>query len=183
MKIVMQRPFLWLGLVGILFVFSGCDAVYRALQKEGAEERDLLGEVVAHERNERVVEVQKILKLFGYKVGNPDGVLGANTRSAIASFQEDNGLKVSRFVDQATWARLHIFDRYGLVVNGELNAEVVQQALKNAGYDPGTIDGKFGTKTMDALRSFQKKNQLNPDGKVGVRTLNVLAGYLPVQDP
>ena len=140
--------------------------------------------MVAHERNERVVQVHKILQLFGYKVGNPDGVLGANTRSAIAAFQEDNDLKVSRFVDQATWARLHIFDQYGLVVNGGLNVEVVQQALKNAGYDPGAIDGKFGAKTMDALRSFQRKNNLNSDGKVGVRTLNVLAGYLPVQqDP
>ena len=165
----------------VLLAVTGCDAVYRALQKEGAEERDLLGEVVPRERNERVAEVQKLLKLFDYKVGTPDGILGANTRDAIAAFQEDNGLKVSRFVDKATWGKLHVFDQYGLVVEGELNGAAVQQALKNAGFDLGAVDGKFGNKTVEALRRFQQANGLTPDTRIGVRTLNVLAGYLPAQ--
>lgn len=36
----------------------------------------------------------------------------------------------------------------------------VQQALANAGYNPGTIDGINGPRTMSALKSFQKQNDL-----------------------
>ncbi|MCX7661095.1 MAG: peptidoglycan-binding protein [Candidatus Omnitrophica bacterium] len=54
----------------------------------------------------------------------------------------------------------------------------IQIALKNAGFDPGPIDGKMGTKTRQAIKSFQKANGLNPDGKVGKRTWMVLKKYL-----
>lgn len=50
----------------------------------------------------------------------------------------------------------------------------IQQALKAAGYDPGDIDGKLGSKTRKAVRAFQKANGLNPDGKVGPKTWNAL---------
>src|SRR3989338_6050980 len=88
---------------------SGCDFVYRILQKEGAEEKDLIGEVNPYESNATVAQVQKLLKLYGYKVGKADGRLGANTRKAIKNFQEENNLKVTRFVDKATWQKLNGF--------------------------------------------------------------------------
>src|SRR5882672_9086400 len=84
--------------------FCGCDFVYRLLQKEGAQERDLVGNVVPSVANPAVVEVQKLLKLYGYRPGNIDGQLGLNTRNAVAKFQEDHHLKVTRFIDNDTWA-------------------------------------------------------------------------------
>ena len=36
------------------FAGSGCDFIYHLLQKEGAEEKELLGEVNALEKNENV---------------------------------------------------------------------------------------------------------------------------------
>ncbi len=162
-------------------VLSGCDAIYRLLQKEGAQERELLGEIVPFERNQYVEEVQKLLKLYGYRVGTPDGILGANTRDAIQSFQKDLGLKPSRFVDYETWEMLHVFDGYGLVREAKVNFSAVQQALKNAGLDPGPVDGKPGRKTFAAIQTFQKQKGLKPDGKVGFRTLWFLADYLPFQ--
>ena len=74
--------------------FSGCDAIYRLLQKEGAEEKEMIGIVVHNERNQKVTEIQQLLKLYGYKVGHPDGVLGANTRKAIEVFQIDQKLEL-----------------------------------------------------------------------------------------
>jgi len=50
----------------------------------------------------------------------------------------------------------------------------IQQTLKAAGYDPGDLDGKMGSKTRKAVRAFQKANGLNPDGKVGPKTWNAL---------
>lgn len=54
----------------------------------------------------------------------------------------------------------------------------IQTALKNAGYDPGPIDGKVGTKTKKAIKDFQSANGLKADGKVGTRTWAKLSAYI-----
>jgi peptidoglycan hydrolase-like protein with peptidoglycan-binding domain len=54
------------------------------------------------------------------------------------------------------------------------NAKQIQAALKNAGYDPGAVDGKMGKKTRDAIKDFQKANNLKVDGKVGAKTWALL---------
>lgn len=54
----------------------------------------------------------------------------------------------------------------------------IQEALKNAGYDPGLIDGKMGKQTRDAIRAFQKANHLKVTGKVGRKTWSLLKEYL-----
>lgn len=163
------------------FVSFGCDVAYRILQKEGAQEKDLLGETVPPERNPQVMKVQKLLKLYGYKVGNADGVLGANTRKAIEAFQKDNNLNPSRFVDYATWDKLNMFERYALVVNEEVSIAAVQIALKEAGFDPGPADGKFGRRTLISLKMFQEAEGLKPDGKIGLKTLRALSQFLQEQ--
>lgn len=54
----------------------------------------------------------------------------------------------------------------------------IQTALKNAGYDPGVIDGKMGTKTKKAVKDFQTANGLTVDGRVGPKTWTKLSAYL-----
>ena len=54
----------------------------------------------------------------------------------------------------------------------------IQQALKNAGFDPGAADGKMGQKTKTAIRDFQVAKGLEADGKVGPRTWSKLEPYL-----
>jgi len=160
------------------FNLCGCDAIYRLLQKEGAEEKELLGEVIPFRSNPKVLEAQKLLKLWGYSSGKVDGKFGPNTRAAIKKFQMDRSLKVSRFLDKATWAELNQFEKYGLIIDGDLNIMVVQKALKASGCDPGPIDGKGGRRTDEAIKKFQKMNGLKPDGRVGYKTLIQLAQYL-----
>mgnify|MGYP000496682215 CR=1 FL=1 len=41
-------------------------------------------------------------------------------------------------------------------------------------YHELTIDGRFGTKSVNAVKEFQLKNKMNVDGKVGANTWNVL---------
>ena len=50
----------------------------------------------------------------------------------------------------------------------------LQSLLKDAGFDPGAIDGIFGNKTQNAVIAFQKSKNLTPDGIVGVRTWTAL---------
>ena len=54
----------------------------------------------------------------------------------------------------------------------------IQKALKNAGYNPGTIDGRMGRETKDAIRAFQRANGLSADGKAGKNTWKLLKKYL-----
>lgn len=159
--------------------FSGCDHVYKLLQKEGAEEKELFGEVVPFENNHKVEQLQKLLKLYGYAPGPVDGKFGMSTRRAVERFQSDNHLPAHRFVDQATWKQLNVFNASGLVVKGDINLKKMQIALYNAGFEVGKIDGKVGKKTEGALKDFQKNQGLNPDGKMGYKTLTALVKYLP----
>ena len=59
-----------------------------------------------------------------------------------------------------------------------LSPRQIQQALKNAGYYKGAIDGKIGPKAKEAIIKFQKANGLKTDGIVGKRTSAELNEYL-----
>ena len=58
------------------------------------------------------------------------------------------------------------------------NAKQIQMALKNTGYYPGSIDGKIGKYTRQAIKKFQKENNLSVDGKVGKKTWRLLSRHL-----
>jgi peptidoglycan hydrolase-like protein with peptidoglycan-binding domain len=42
----------------------------------------------------------------------------------------------------------------------------IQTALRKRGYDPGPIDGQWGSKTSAALKRFEKDHNLPADGKL-----------------
>jgi len=50
----------------------------------------------------------------------------------------------------------------------------VQQALKDKGHDPGTVDGVMGPKTRSALRDFQKKEGIKDTGRLDQETMSKL---------
>ncbi|HEY9671772.1 MAG TPA: peptidoglycan-binding protein [Waterburya sp.] len=52
--------------------------------------------------------------------------------------------------------------------------ERLQQRLRQKGYNPGRVDGVFGSQTESAVRQFQRANDLTPDGIVGAQTLMAL---------
>ena len=54
----------------------------------------------------------------------------------------------------------------------------VQVALRAAGFDPGSADGRIGPRTRQAIRDFQAANGLEADGKVGAKTWAKLEMFL-----
>ena len=173
------RRWMLVLLVGMFcLIGSSCDALYRLLDKEGAEEKALIGEILPFELNVKVEEVQRLLKIYGYSVGEVDGALGSRTRDAIEQFQRDRGIKPSRFVDRQTWEALHVFVHNGLIVDGRVDVRLVQRILQVAGFDPGDVDGVLGPQTIRAIRAFQKAYGLTVDGKIGYETLSRLGEFL-----
>jgi len=158
--------------------FLGCDFIYGIIQREAAEEKALIGEMNPFMYNEKVEQIQKFLKVNGYSCGKIDGKMGPKVREAIVKFQEDRGLTANRYVDQETWKELNFFVNLGLVFDGEVNVAFVQEILSKEGFNPGKIDGKFGPKTILAIKKLQETNGLKTDGKIGPKTLSILADYV-----
>lgn len=50
----------------------------------------------------------------------------------------------------------------------------VQKRLVELGYDPGPVDGIMGKKTKNALKGFQKDNNLTPTGTLNKETMEKL---------
>ena len=59
---------------------------------------------------------------------------------------------------------------------GSTGSEVrqIQTKLKRWGYYNGNIDGIYGSKTVSAVKAFQKKNNLKVDGIAGNETLKAI---------
>ena len=56
---------------------------------------------------------------------------------------------------------------------GSRSSEVrqIQEKLKRWGYYKGSVDGIYGSQTLSAVKSFQRKNGLTVDGIAGTKTL------------
>lgn len=53
----------------------------------------------------------------------------------------------------------------------------IQALLRKIGYNPGIIDGVFGSQTLQAVMLFQRNNGLTPDGVIGANTYRVLERF------
>ena len=61
-----------------------------------------------------------------------------------------------------------------VLAQGSDTVRNAQQALKDKGFDPGPVDGIMGPRTHAAIRSYQDKNSLEADGRLGPQTLGSL---------
>ena len=69
---------------------------------------------------------------------------------------------------------------YALVLkqgNSGSTVKTMQQKLKNWGYYKGAVDGIFGSQTKEAVKYFQRRNNLVVDGIAGPKTLNAMGIY------
>ena len=60
---------------------------------------------------------------------------------------------------------------------GKPSTREIQQALKNSGFYQGSIDGKMGPITREAVKEFQRVHGLKDDGVVGKQTWAQLSTY------
>ena len=130
-----------------------------------------------------VKTLQDKLNTLGYNSGNVDGIFGAKTYAAVTAFQKANGLGVDGIVGKLTWGKLYgvspampVETTTGVgrptVSYGSRGDAVrkLQELLNALGYDCGSVDGIFGSKTKAAVLAFQKANGLGADGIVGPLT-------------
>ena len=127
---------------------------------------------------EDVKYLQQSLTKLGYSPGPIDGIFGSKTETAVKAFQKAKGLVVDGIVGNNTWAAISKAlqitppSTHPLLKRGSTGAQVtyLQQSLTKLGYNPGPIDGIFGSKTETAVKLFQKSKGLVVDGIVGNNT-------------
>jgi peptidoglycan hydrolase-like protein with peptidoglycan-binding domain len=149
---------------------------------------------------EAVENMQTRLTELGYYAGEINGTCDKATVAAIKAFQS----KMSITADGVATANvLTILYSAGAIASSDVvtptptptgapptgtvrygdtsdDVKKVQTRLTELGYYTGSIDGKFGNSTRDALKAFQGKNGLTQDGVCGAQTRTVLFAANPI---
>jgi peptidoglycan hydrolase-like protein with peptidoglycan-binding domain/DNA invertase Pin-like site-specific DNA recombinase len=131
--------------------------------------------------SQRVRALQRRLRRAGASPGPVDGLFGPLTEAAVRRFQGREGLAVDGLVGPLTTAALK---REAALIasgagygdpDGSERVRALQKRLRQAGVDPGPIDGRFGPRTEAAVRRFQGRQGLEVDGLVDEATRVALA--------
>ena len=108
---------------------------------------------------------------------------------AVRAFQQQRGLSVDGIVGPAPYraleeARWRLGDRLLTHTAGNLLAGddvlALQQRLLDLGFKVGKLDGRFGHRTEQAVRDFQRNIGIPPDGTCGPATLKALSRLAPM---
>ena len=134
------------------------------------------------DQNEDVIDLKIKLKRLGYFSDEINNNFDIKTNESVKNFQSDNNLKADGIVGSNTWK----------VLNGELekvlptiikplfegakgdNVILLQEYLSLLGFYDFKIDGNFNLNTTEAVKSFQKANNLNNTGIVNQETWELL---------
>lgn len=121
-----------------------------------------------------------------------DGIVGSQTRAALfgtttSQYYSDNSLTIppppplsgdfsGDFSEDFADERLSQTPSTRILRFGDRGTDVrdLQQELRQRGFNPGPIDGVYGSQTAIAVRQFQRARGLFPDGVAGQETLTAL---------
>ena len=133
------------------------------------------------------IMLQVVLKNYGYYTAKIDGDFGPASKKALKEFQSSNNLVSDGILGKNTCKKLN---NKANVVKKSVNTaksintisqitkstEIlnVQRRLSELGFYTGEIDGINGSRTKIAVKNFQSKAGLTPDGIIGPKTLSAL---------
>ena len=131
--------------------------------------------------------LQVVLKNYGYYTAKIDGDFGPASKKALKEFQSSNNLVSDGILGKNTCKKLN---NKANVVKKSVNTSKsinttsqitksteilnVQRRLSELGFYTGEIDGINGSRTKIAVKNFQSKAGLTPDGIIGPKTLSAL---------
>jgi peptidoglycan hydrolase-like protein with peptidoglycan-binding domain len=116
----------------------------------------------------------------------PDGMVGSETRSALfgsatatSKFFPNDPLSLPPPppLSGSSWSgRFNPIPSAQVLRLGDRGPEVtnLQQELRQRGFNPGRVDGVYGSQTQEAVRQFQRTRGLFADGIAGRETLSAL---------
>ena len=136
--------------------------------------------------SEAVTDLQNRLMDLGYlDIDEPTQHFGPATKYAVELFQRQHNLQQDGWAGEQTLALIYSDDaqKYTLL-EGTRGTDVdnFQRQLKALGYLSKTT-GYYGTETIEAVKAFQKENDLHVDGKAGQKTFDMINSDDAKQSP
>lgn len=166
-------------IVAVLLVLT---VMIMAFPAAAASERPV-GQFEITCRGDDVKLIQQRLVDLGYmQQKHTTGYFGTITEAAVIEYQEDNGIDAIGVVGPKTLMSLFdstSFDTGDVYKMGQRSEDVraIQRLLIIKGYLGSRYDtGYFGSLTYNAVKQFQKNNNLKADGIVGEDTIAKLTG-------
>lgn len=139
-------------------------------------------------KGDEVTKLQTRLRELGYYTGDVDGAYGPGTQEAVIRFQTQHGLSADGIAGEGTRSALYAPGAQAFIPtptpspsasllkkgdNGDA-VKAMQERLRELGYYNGSVDGDFGGGTEEAVRLFQRQNDLDVDGIAAAMTFSVL---------
>ena len=128
--------------------------------------------------NPQIPGLQVALRAKGFYPGPIDGIAGPMTADGVRRFQRSVGIAVDGVAGPITRRKLGrlgrpLFGERHLLQRGSAgwDVSVLEFFLRARGFHPGRVDGRYRTKTMWAVRRYQRARHLLVDGIVGPQTL------------
>jgi competence protein ComGC len=149
---MLKRMFIFACLMSFMFLLTGCATTRKQkdLEAQGLRNQISALEAQIQAKDEEINSLRESLS-------------EASQKSEAAAVKQAGKTGKKRVIPE---------------VKSRPKARQIQMALQNAGYNPGSIDGRMGRQTRDAIRAFQEANGLLVDGKVGRQTWGLLREYL-----
>lgn len=143
--------------------------------------------------------LQQNLKTLGFYDGSVTGNYGPMTEEAVRKFQRKNDLSADGVAGKKTLEKINAAmgggsnDGSGTSTGGSTTTlkegssgeavKTLQENLKTLKYYTGSVTGSYGSLTKEAVRKFQKDNDLTADGVAGPKTLNKITAKITGKDP
>jgi len=119
--------------------------------------------------------LQQSLTRLGHDSGKPDGVAGPNTARGIVSFLKDNGADIEsvnpslrailptkgvsqKVISLGDASNQDIYRVLGASEHGFDDIKILQQHLKDNGYDVGSVDGNYGPRSQAAFTKYLEEH-------------------------
>ncbi len=133
------------------------------------------------------IMLQAVLKNYGYYTSKIDGDFGPASKKALKEFQSSNNLISDGILGKNTCKTLNSKEnvvkktiKSSNIINTNSqkakSTEIlnVQKRLAELGFYSGDVDGINGSRTKSAIKNFQSRAGLTPDGIIGPKTLSAL---------
>lgn len=123
-----------------------------------------------------IIEAQRALAALQYYSGPVDGLVGPAHEEAVRTYQAMNGLPVTGVVTRPVLDHMQMAATVQSAAQTDIVVHRVQSALAKLGYSPGTIDGRMGEQTRQAIRVFEADRGWQVTGQISSELLGELDG-------
>ncbi len=123
-----------------------------------------------------ILEAQRALAALKFYSGLVDGLVGPAHEDAVRTYQATYGLPVTGIVTRPVLDHMQMTATVESATQTDIVVHKVQSELSKLGYSPGTVDGRLGEQTRQAIRIFEADRGWQITGDISDRLLSELDG-------